>query len=139
MLRVATLCLLLAAARADAEPENPHSASGDSTQECYTWAADGQCIANPGFMHSSCKYSCWEWYAHRKKKYPDAPIDKSMDCHNWANSGECGKNPTYMKKTCPESCKEKGYDPPPPPASESTAPKKKKKKKGKKPADKDEV
>ena len=56
------------------EEVNPYEASGDSTMECYTWAADGQCVSNPGYMHSSCKYSCFEWYAHRKRKYPDAPI-----------------------------------------------------------------
>ena len=70
------------------EETNPHSASGDSTQECYAWAADGQCTQNAGHMLSSCKYSCWEWFEHRRKKYPDAPIDKSMDCFNWAKDGE---------------------------------------------------
>ena len=98
------------------------------SQECYAWAADGQCQMNPGHMLQQCKYSCWAWYTHRRQKYPDAPIDKVMDCHAWSNQGECGKNPTYMKEKCPESCKEKGYDPPPPPPGEG----KKKKKKGKK-------
>ncbi len=139
-------CLLLARASAaddtvkveakadgsTAEAENPYEASGDTTQECYAWAADGQCAVNPGFMHSSCKYSCWEWYQFRAKKYPDYKmIDRMMDCHPWSNSGECSKNPIFMKANCPESCKEKGYDPPPPPPEE---PKKKKKKKKKKPA-----
>ena len=73
--------------------------------------------------------SCFEWYKHRRQKYPDAPIDKVMDCHNWANQGECGKNAEYMKSNCPESCKDKGYDPQPPPP---TPPKKKKKKSKKK-------
>ena len=114
-------------------------------QECYAWAADGQCSLNPGHMLTSCKYSCWEWFNFRKQKYKDAPIDKSMDCYNWANQGECGKNPSYMKDNCPESCKEKGYDPPPPPPSEKKSKKKKKKKKGPKTieltvgGDKDEV
>ena len=56
------------------EEENPFKDSADSTNECYTWAADGQCIANPGYMTSSCKYSCWEWFEFRRKKYPDAPM-----------------------------------------------------------------
>jgi len=109
------------------EEVNPYEASGDSTMECYTWAADGQCVSNPGYMHSSCKYSCFEWYAHRKRKYPDAPIDKSFHCVSWASSGECGKNADYMRKTCPEACKDKGYD-----APQSAEPAKKKKKKKKK-------
>ena len=63
-------------------------------QECYTWAADGQCQLNPGHMLTSCKYSCWEWYNFRSKspKYADAAIDRSMDCYQWANQGECGAN-----------------------------------------------
>jgi len=112
------------------EEVNPFQEQGDSSQECYAWAADGQCRLNPSHMLSQCKYSCWEWYKHRRDNYPDAPIDKIMDCHSWSNSGECGKNPEYMKSNCPEACKEKGYDPPPAPPG--PAPKKKKKKKKKK-------
>jgi hypothetical protein len=64
-------------------------------QECYAWAADGQCQLNAGHMLTQCKYSCWEWYNYRSKakKYEGAEIDRSMDCHGWANQGECGKNP----------------------------------------------
>ena len=65
------------------EEVNPYESSGDSTLECYTWAADGQCVANPGFMLSSCKYSCFEWFIHRKKKFPDAPIGgRPPDSHS---------------------------------------------------------
>merc|ERR1719421_771381 len=127
-MRLAYIAALLVLASA-ADEENPYTESGDSSQECYTWAADGQCRLNPGHMLTSCKYSCWEWYRHRREKYPDAPIDKVMDCYNWANAGECGKNAEYMRSNCPESCKEKGYDPPPAPP---TPAKKKKKKKAKK-------
>ena len=42
---------------------NPYQADGDQTTECYSWAADGQCGVNPGYMLQACKYSCWEWYA----------------------------------------------------------------------------
>ena len=61
-------------------------------QECYAWAADGQCTVNPGHMLSQCKYSCWEWFKYRREKYKDAPIDKYMDCNSWASQGECGKS-----------------------------------------------
>lgn len=121
-------------ANADGSTEltNPYEASGDTTEECYAWAADKQCPVNPAFMHSSCKYSCWEWYQWRAKQYPDYKnIDRRMDCHQWAQDGECSKNPVFMKENCPESCKMKGYDPPPPPPEESKK-KKKKSKKGKK-------
>merc|ERR1719240_1175038 len=120
---------------ATGEEVNPYTEAGDSTQECYAWAADGQCTMNPGHMLTQCKYSCWEWFKYRREKYPDAPIDKSMDCHSWAQQGECGKNPTFMKPNCPEACKEKGYDPPEPPPSAGGAKKKKKSKKKKKKAD----
>merc|ERR1719502_105998 len=121
--RGAALLAVLAAARGaevsvdssgKQEEKNPYSEAGDSTQECYAWAADGQCTINPGHMLTSCKYSCWEWFKYRREKYPDAPIDKNMDCNSWASQGECGKNPAFMKGNCPESCEEKGYDPPPP-------------------------
>ena len=112
------------------EEVNPYSESGDSTQECYAWAADGQCRMNTGHMLTQCKYSCWEWFKHRREKYPDAPIDKQMDCDSWSKQGECGKNAAYMRAQCPESCKDVGYDPPPLPATEGK--KKKKKRKGKK-------
>ena len=88
----------LAAAEAEEDKPNPYTAAGDSTQECYAWAADGQCVANPGFMLSSCKYSCWEWFDHRKNRFPDAPIDKLFSCNSWASGGECGKNPDYSAR-----------------------------------------
>ena len=70
---VLTAALALASAAIGDEEENPFKGDADATSECYTWAADGQCAANPGYMHSSCKYSCWEWYEYRAKKFPDAP------------------------------------------------------------------
>ena len=54
--------------------ENPFKDSADKTGECYQWAADGQCGSNPDFMLSSCKYSCWEWFDFRGKKYPGSPM-----------------------------------------------------------------
>lgn len=99
--------LTLVTSRA-AEEINPYRDVGDETQECYAWAADGQCQLNPGHMLSNCKYSCWEWYRHRRETYPTAPIDKSMDCYGWSTQGECRKNPEYMKKTCPERCQSEG-------------------------------
>ena len=134
------MVLALRAATAQAEVEqgggdNPYEAAGDSTQECYTWAADGQCASNPQYMLSSCKYSCWEWYSHRRSTFPDAPIDKQFECHSWSQSGECHKNAAYMRTQCPEVCKDR-YEPPdepppppPPPKGEKKGKKKKKRKK----------
>ena len=75
------------------EEVNPYMSDADSTNECYAWAADGQCSANPSFMLQSCKYTCWEWFTHRRKKFPKAPIDKMYECYSWGIAGECHKNP----------------------------------------------
>jgi hypothetical protein len=78
-LHIARMCLLLRAqagsggASTEVE-ENPFKGSTDTTGECYQWAADGQCASNPDFMLSSCKYSCWEWFDFRGKKYPGSPM-----------------------------------------------------------------
>lgn len=89
---VARAALLLLLVRGCGGEENPFMEGGDVTQECYTWAADGQCALNPSYMHTSCKYSCWEWYEHRNAKFPDAQIDRKFHCASWANKGECHKN-----------------------------------------------
>merc|ERR1719326_872848 len=123
--------------------ENPYTVAGDATAECYTWAADGQCRVNPGYMLTSCKYSCWEWFDFRSRKYPDAPIDKKFECHSWSERGECHKNPAYMRTACPETCEDR-YDPPepppPPPSSRKTKKRKRKKTKDANPeSSKDEL
>ena len=30
----------------------------DTNDSCRTWAADGECSSNPGFMHVACRESC---------------------------------------------------------------------------------
>ena len=52
------------------EEVNPFQEQGDSSQECYAWAADGQCRLNPSHMLSQCKYSCW--YAANERATPIA-------------------------------------------------------------------
>ena len=89
------LLVLAAASSASADESiNPYKENGDVSQECFTWAADGQCQLNPGHMLTQCKYSCWEWYNFRSKdpKLAEAAIDRSIDCYNWAAQGECSKN-----------------------------------------------
>uniref|UniRef100_A0A7S3RVM2 ShKT domain-containing protein n=1 Tax=Emiliania huxleyi TaxID=2903 RepID=A0A7S3RVM2_EMIHU len=131
---LALLLLGLSVGAAATEEENPFKEDGDKGgSQCYEWAADGQCKSNPGYMHDSCKYSCWEWFEHRRKAYPDAPIDKNFHCHNWAAKGECLSNRAFMTTTCPESCKDKYEDEKDePPSKPPTSPQKKKKRKKKK-------
>ena len=90
-------------ARSQPYEENPF-VDGDSTQECYQWAVDHECIKNPPHMLEQCKYSCWEWFEHRRQNYPDAKIDKKFHCHLWAKNGECIRNPAYMWATCKAAC-----------------------------------
>ena len=67
--------------------ENPFKDSADTSGECYQWAADGQCGSNPDFMLSSCKYSCWEWFDFRGKKYPGSPMCAALR-HTQRSAGE---------------------------------------------------
>lgn len=68
------LALSSRAASDDAVPEVPENPAENpykgytEKEECYAWAADGQCKLNPAFMLSSCKYSCFEWYEFRRKQ-----------------------------------------------------------------------
>ena len=71
-------------------------AAADESSECATWAAAGECAANPGFMKSSCRLAC--------------------QCEQWAAAGECTANPEYMKGHCAQACTLRTISPPPPPA-----------------------
>ena len=56
---VLALCGLAATTNGELfeEEENPYKGDADATNECYTWAADGQCAGNPSYMLSSCKHA----------------------------------------------------------------------------------
>ena len=69
----------------------------DDHDQCDTWAADGECTANAGFMLVSCRKSCYAC--------------QSADCHNddeqcerWAEAGECARNEGYMISGCAHAC-----------------------------------
>ena len=67
---------------------------------CASWAAAGQCEANPRFMLKSCPQACKDVKAGKL----GGAMDKDPNCAMWAAAGECDKNPTYMKEACPRAC-----------------------------------
>ena len=104
----------------------------DNNQFCESWAADGQCEQNPGYMNIGCAKTCNACeaetapqtttqptasptsrptvrLAQQPTEQPDptsAPscVDKQGGCEQWASSGECEQNPGYMNSNCARAC-----------------------------------
>ncbi|XP_071959068.1 uncharacterized protein [Antedon mediterranea] len=73
----------------------------DKNKKCATWAKQGECKDNQGWMHNNCPVSC------DTCGIPDPTIaceDRHSRCLEWAKDGNCMTNQEYMKKTCPSSC-----------------------------------
>jgi hypothetical protein len=68
----------------------------DTHAECGSWAREGECRKNPGFMLDGCRQSCegamrgWNVEAHK--------------CEEWAAEGECSRNPPFMQLHCSGTC-----------------------------------
>nr|XP_006819793.1 PREDICTED: zinc metalloproteinase nas-15-like [Saccoglossus kowalevskii] len=73
----------------------------DTNERCASWAADGECQANPTYMLENCKQSCAECPS---SVVPADCIDHNDMCDDWARRGECVKNPNYMHSSCKRSC-----------------------------------
>ncbi len=71
----------------------------NNNTHCGSWAAQGECKTNPGFMGTNCCSSC--------KTGTTTPTcrDSNTSCSSWAKSGECSRNPSYMRTSCCASCK----------------------------------
>ena len=67
-----------------------------SFRYCATWARDGECQANPGWMLKNCPVSC--------KECKNKCADHEVYCNEWKAEGECKKNPEYMNIYCAKSC-----------------------------------
>jgi len=65
----------------------PHK---DTHRHCESWASQGECDRNPGWMHKNCRLACTS--------------DKHRHCESWAQRGECHRNSGYMLQFCPSSC-----------------------------------
>merc|ERR1712151_653406 len=73
----------------------------DENQNCGSWAASGQCEANPAYMLVNCRLSCGVCSPPTQ-----APCtDENQNCGNWAASGQCQANPDYMLVNCRSSCR----------------------------------
>jgi hypothetical protein len=68
---------------------------------CGSWANNGECDKNPGWMvpncPNECSYKCINWAN-------TAECENHYKCISWANAGECEKNPGYMLPNCPNEC-----------------------------------
>jgi prolyl 4-hydroxylase len=88
-------------------------------EACASYATDGGCTTNPGYMWYHCGSACGTCDAvidyisslelvkddttNNENKLPCA--DDDYQCNSWANVGECTANPSYMTKSCRYSCK----------------------------------
>ena len=72
----------------------------DTNDSCRTWAADGECSSNPGFMHSACRESCFQCESA-------ACSNDAAGCEAWAAAGECAANEKFMVSACRHACTKK--------------------------------
>lgn len=66
-------------------------------EDCPTWAKEGECDANPDYMHQECRHSCGQCGTGGCQ-------DLDADCYTWAKAGECNTNPEFMHAKCKKSC-----------------------------------
>jgi hypothetical protein len=81
------------AAPAPAQPQ-------DANPNCNTWAAAGECDANPEFMRNECAIAC----ANGGNSDSANAQDIHQDCAAWVKDGECYRNPAFMLQQCKASC-----------------------------------
>lgn len=84
-----------AALEAPAEPE-----CRDEHASCDEWRATGECDANPGFMHVSCRLSC------RRCATSDCADDPGADCEalRLGDADACFREELRMVERCRWSC-----------------------------------
>ncbi|CAK8675296.1 unnamed protein product [Clavelina lepadiformis] len=69
----------------------------DSNVRCQSWAQNGECQKNPGYMNINCCESCSQ----------SACLDSSPYCPVWASVGYCQSSVyhQYMVQNCKRSCR----------------------------------
>lgn len=90
----------------------------DSNEECSTWAAAGECEANPGFMVANCLQSCMTCdelvlrnrtrVEKRERRRGGSCYDDSPDCAERASAGAC-HNGSRAPVECAWSCHVCGF------------------------------
>jgi len=79
----------------------------DENVRCAGWAADDQCVSNPGYMFENCKLSCNACQSEEDNyEQPTTPpcIDNKERCAEWSADDQCSSNPGYMLENCKLSC-----------------------------------
>ena len=92
-------------AKVTSDQPPPEPGCGDSNEQCVNWANAGECDANPGFMTTSCKWSCGLCKGGTPPKKKASCADTNRMCATWASIGECESNPGFMKVQCPVTCR----------------------------------
>jgi len=92
---------------------------------CKSWAAQGECEKNPGYMAGACAGECSgrlpaaepeskaavEAVAVEEAAPEEAMPDERPECRQWAAQGECTRNSVYMAGACARSCAGRLPDP----------------------------
>ena len=86
----------------------------DNNENCDGWAADGECAANPGYMHVECPLSCKRCTALAKggaavqRRRPPVRAgchdEEGYDCAAKAKAGGCEFDKGEMLPRCPRTC-----------------------------------
>ena len=86
----------------------------DNNENCDGWAADGECAANPGYMHVECPLSCKRCTALAKggaavqRRRPPVRAgchdEDGYDCEAKAKAGGCEFDKGEMLPRCPRTC-----------------------------------
>lgn len=74
----------------------PDLSCQDTNKYCASWAAEGECQKNSGWMLKNCPVACDEC--------KNDCADHEIYCNEWKAQGECKKNPEYMNIYCAKSC-----------------------------------
>ncbi|ELU08301.1 hypothetical protein CAPTEDRAFT_185959, partial [Capitella teleta] len=79
----------------------------DEHANCGTWAAQGECQSNPGYMLERCKVACDVCDGEEGGGGVKECKDTAEYCGPWANLGYCGSGSRfaeYMKQNCAKTC-----------------------------------
>lgn len=75
----------------------------DDDEQCPSFARDGECQRNPGYMSTRCRKSCNVCRTdggHNTSDLFATCKDDHAQCHAWAKEGECEKNPGCAFRLC---------------------------------------
>ena len=71
----------------------------DHDASCRMWATQGECDANPEWMHRTCLESCFSCQSYRCHDKREA----AGQCIAWSDAGRCEQD-VFMLELCPYTC-----------------------------------